>query len=67
MEEKRLLEITLVKLQDHFVDVQIYEPETGDWNRKIVPFSPDEHPELNEWIGNEIYEWITYMMEEDES
>ena len=46
------------------VEVTIYEPETGDvvWDR--IPYSPDEHPEFNEWIGNEIYSWISLMADE---
>lgn len=36
---------------------------TSMWN---IPFSPDEHSEFNEDIGNEIYSWVQIMMDEEE-
>lgn len=43
-------------------DVEIYDPESGDFTRINTVYSPDEHPEFNERIGDEIYFWIKSMM-----
>lgn len=60
---ERTLTITLnADNQDEFT-IEIYDHESGDIVNKIVPFSPDEHPEFNDWIGNEMYDWATWMIE----
>ena len=64
---ERTLEITISVTNADEFNIAIREHGTGDHTSQDFPFSPDEHPELNEWIGNEIYGWLTYMMEEDES
>lgn len=49
--------------------VDVYEPESGGYCKIHNVFSPDEHPEFNDQIGNEIYSWLTLMadeMEEDD-
>lgn len=38
-----------------FLTIDFTEPNTGETSRIVEPFSPDEHPEFNERIGNEIY------------
>ena len=48
------------------VTVDVREPESGESGRIVTPFSPDEHPEFNERIGNEIYSWITLWADEME-
>ena len=40
------------------IEVDVYEPETGDCKQFQFPYSPDEHPVLDEKLGNEIYSWI---------
>ena len=41
-----------------FFDMIICEPKSGFAAKWEFPLSFDEHPEFNEWIGNEIYSWI---------
>ena len=49
-------------------DVDILEGESGIVDHiRDVPFTPDEHPQFNDAIGNEIYSWIQIMMEEEEN
>lgn len=31
-----------------------------------IPYSPDEHPEFNESIGNEIYTWLDIWKDAEE-
>jgi len=40
------------------IEVDVYEPETGDCKQFQFPYSSDEHPVFNEELGNEIYSWI---------
>ncbi len=58
MKNERILDITIAVLPDGFFDVGIYDPASGDYVHKDFPISPDEHPEFNEWVGNEIYDWV---------
>ena len=58
------LEIKLVKTSEGIFDVEIYEPETGDFISRSFPFSPDEHPEFDEVISQELYSWISLLMDE---
>lgn len=46
--------------------VDFLEPESGEESRITVPYSPDEHPEFNERIGNEIYWWVNEYMERND-
>ena len=34
-------------------------------SRIVEPYSPDEHPEFNECVGNELYKYINDMMRRD--
>lgn len=61
----RNLNLTIDINQDGF-EVDILEPESGDVKRIKNVFSPDEHPEFNEQIGNEIYSWISMWEDEME-
>lgn len=64
---ERTLNLTIY-LDDYNKDVTVdfQEPESGESSRIVTPFSPDEHPEFNERIGNEIYSWITLWADEME-
>jgi hypothetical protein len=54
-------------LKDNTFDVYVSEGESGcQINFTDIPFSPEEHPEFNEKIGNEIYSWVCMGMEADE-
>ena len=59
------LEIKLVKLNDSSFDIEIYEPESGDFTRKTFGYSPDAHPEFDDTLGHEIYSWIIMLMEQE--
>lgn len=51
------LELTFRIDGDH-VEADVYEPESGDIAQFEFMLSPDEHPEFNDKIGNEIYSWL---------
>ena len=53
----KTLTVVLSKSNDT-VTATFYEPDTGDVSRVITPYSPDEHQEFNERVGNELYWWI---------
>lgn len=62
---KRTLSIDLW-IEDDNAMVEIVEGETGDHVGIVVPFSPFEHPEFNEQVGNELYSWLEMLAEEAE-
>ena len=66
MERTLTITITTNKNINTF-DVDILEGESGIVDHiSDVPFSPDEHPEFNDAIGNEVYSWVQLMMDEEE-
>ena len=54
-----------LRLNDDCFDVDIYEPESGDVQQYSFPYSPDEHPEFDATIGEEIYSWLRSMADEE--
>ena len=63
----RTLELT-IRLNEDTFEVDVHEPKSGEIAQLEHPFSPDEHPEFDKAIGNEIYSWISLCAEEgDES
>ena len=61
----RVLELTIRLNGDDF-EVDVYEPESGEVAQIQYPYSPDEHPEFDKAIGDEIYSWISLWDEEGE-
>lgn len=61
----RVLELTIRLNGDDF-EVDVYEPESGEVVQIQHPYSPDEHPEFDKAIGDEIYSWISLWAEEGE-
>ena len=51
------LELTIRMDNDH-VEIDIYEPESGECSQIDAPLSFDEHPEFDKNIGDEIYSWL---------
>lgn len=60
---QRELELT-IRLNDDDFEVDVYEPETGMVTQFQHPYSPDEHPEFDKSIGDEIYSWLGLWREE---
>lgn len=60
------LEITLQLDRSGYIIVGVYHPESGKWCKIHNVYSPEEHPEFNDQIGNEIYSWLTLMADEME-
>lgn len=60
---QRNIELT-VRLNDDNFEVDVYEPESGDVVQFQYPYSPDEHPEFDKAIGDEIYSWISLWKDE---
>lgn len=54
---ERNIDLTIRVNEDGF-EIAVYEPESGECSQKSFSFSPDEHPEFDEFIGNEIYSWL---------
>lgn len=61
----RILELT-IRLKEGFFEVDVYEPDSGEITQLEHSFSPDEHPEFDKAIGDEIYSWISLWAEERE-
>lgn len=61
---KKLLEISLVLVSDNTFDVEIYEPESGEFN--IVKCHDDGHTveTENKQLADEIRSWVSMMREE---
>lgn len=62
---QRQLDIT-VRVNGEDFEVDVYEPESGEVSQFQFPFSPNEHPEFDAAIGNEIYSWVSLWMEAEE-
>lgn len=62
--KKKLLEISLVLVSDNEFDVEIYEPESGEFN--IVKCHDDGHmaEAENQQIVDEIRSWVSMLREE---
>lgn len=57
--ERTIKTLTVIlSMNDSTVTAEFYEPDTGDSSRVVVPYSPDEHSEFNDRVGNELYWWI---------
>ena len=62
---ERHLELTIRMESDH-IEVDVYEPESGEVSQIEAPLSFDEHPEFDANIGNEIYSWLSLWTDEEE-
>lgn len=64
------LTLSIIALGKDDISIRIYEPESGEESFVQCQYSPDEHPEFNEDIGNELYSWLSLWLgeldEEDE-
>lgn len=58
------LELT-IRLNEGHVEVDVYEPESGEVVQFEAPLSVNEHPEFDKQIGEEIYSWLSLWAEED--
>lgn len=56
---QKMLELTIRVDNDDEFEVDVYEPETGEISQLQFPFSPDEHPDFDKTIGDEIYNWLS--------
>ena len=63
---EKTLTVTLTTESKTEYTVEVFDGESGDHVAKTLPYSPDDHRELDDWIGAEIYGWIDYMMEADD-
>ena len=57
------LELTIRMDNDH-VEIDIYEPESGECSQIDAPLSFDEHPEFDKNNGDEIYSWLSLWADE---
>lgn len=64
-ERSRTMTVTL-HVEDGNAVAEFLEGETGEHLSVVLPYSPDEHPEFNEAVGNELYSWLEMLMEEQE-
>lgn len=66
---KKKLEIDIVLTSDNTFDLELYEPESGDFQRISCKDNPDAFTEVHEntAIGNEIRSWVSLLREEHEN
>lgn len=64
---EKTLQLTLRLNENGWFDVDIYELESGSSFQLNYPYCPDEHPEFNEDIGDEVYSWLGIMVEDLEA
>lgn len=65
MKTERPLLLTLRITGDDDLEVYITEPQSGETDRFLFTYSPDEHPEFDQIIGNQLYEWLKMWQEEE--
>ena len=58
------LNLSIIALGKDDISIRIYEPESGEESFVQCQYSPDEHPEFNEDIGNELYAWLSLWLNE---
>ena len=63
----KTLQLTLRLNENGWFDVDVYEPESGSSLQLNHPYCPNEHPEFNEDIGDEIYSWLGIMVDDLEA
>lgn len=63
---KRLLELTIVLTSDNTFDVEIYEPETGEFNCIKCHDDGESVERKNFEIAEEIRSWISIMRDREE-
>lgn len=64
MERETLTLNVTLRMDGECITVDILEPESGDSSRVVTSYSPDEHPEFNERVGDELYCWILEHMDQ---
>ena len=57
------LELTIRMENDH-IEIDVYEPESGECSQIEAPLSFDEHPDFDKTIGDEIYSWLSLWADE---
>ena len=62
--KQRILDLTL-RVGDGRIEVDVYDNESGAFTRSGLPVSPDEQPEFDKQLGDEIYSWLSLMEEKD--
>lgn len=55
-----------IRIRGGEVEVDVYEPESGDVSQIQLPLSFDKHPDFDEAIGQEIYSWLSLWSEEED-
>lgn len=63
---KKILEITLVPTSEDTFDVEIYEPESGDYIRVECHDKGDTVDAENKKIIEELRSWVSLMREDSE-
>lgn len=63
---KKKLEIDIVLTSDNTFDLEIYEPESGDFNRIKCHYDGSQVDTENCIIVNEIRSWAEMMLEEQD-
>ena len=53
-----------ISLNETEYDVSIYDHDSGDHVRYTFPIGDRKHKELNDAMGEEIYSWVDFMLEE---
>ena len=62
---ERHLDLT-IRLRDGEVEVDVYEPESGEVSQIQLPLLFDGHHDFDEAIGREIYSWLSLWSEEED-
>ncbi len=64
--KEKYLDVLLTASDDGKCFIEIYDPSSGDRASCEVFYDNTEHPEFNDWVGNEIYSWLEDMVGDDE-
>lgn len=63
---KKKLEIDIVLISDNAFDLEIYEPESGDFQRIKCHYNGERVEVENKEITDEIRSWAEMLLEEKE-
>ena len=60
---QKSLDLT-IRMENEWLEVDVFEPESGECSQFSFPLSFDEHPAFDEAIGTEIYSWLSLWADE---
>ena len=67
MTKNKELDMSLsLDLENNSFELMISNPESGESDVSTFGYNPEKHKSFNEFVGNEIYNWLNLWWREDD-